>query len=823
MGVRSARRVVSIVAVLGWILVLAPAAVAQPTPVRGDPLRGNGDVARTLLTYQQLTTSQSPSSPVAESAFAVPANAAPPRFQFEGTLTLDDVDEYGSMSSVSDSLCAAFVVCGEHLPPFTVQLVQNGSHLIPVQQGLIITHDSQPGATTYNLIVGPGRAWSENSDTGPAGTFSRASLPFALNDRNQNCVHNGVLTFLYNQTTVSDVRYQIDDETCEDLEFNMWGQLPATYTPQSIPGAVGLESSYASQVSHQMPIKPFSDLATDYPKAHLDMSKFGRATSTSVYGLVFRGVNYVSDSQSVNPACMTRFGPAVYCDVMRLPSYSVAKGAFASLALSLLTRLYGPTVPNLLLKDYIPQMASNSNWDSAPVTFQDTADMATGNYDAESEEADENGPVTVAFLAAESYSDKMALALDYPHHANEQGVTWIYHSIDAFLLAQAMTGFLQSKAGPDADVFNLVRDDVYEPIGWSPGALTTIRSDNAAQQGGTSAPGRPVGYFGLFMDVDDVAKLATFFQNLGEVDGRQLVSRAMMRSAMQRSATNNGVAAIARDDLGTGDLGDGDSTVAAGGSRYSNGLWAYPSITAAHGCAIRLPYFSGAGGITIVMYPNGATYYEFSDADDFAWAYSITQIAKLAPLCAPTKTTVSTRSRRVRAGHSIVLTARVRSATRSWAPTGTVQFEMGRKLISPNLQLNANGTATYTVKLTAGRHAIKAIYHPDFSADTGLSGSPAQTTLTSSCSMSATTCSVASTKGMKVGDTIVMGPTAGTDDSHVIASLTPTSITWIGAFQNEVHAAGQAVWVQNTAGGGFARSTSRGLRITVRAGRRARG
>ena len=418
----------------------------------------------------------------------------------------------------------------------------------------------------------------------------------------------------------------------------------------------------------------------------------------------------------------------------------------------------------------------------------------------------------------------MALALDFPHHGNEQGVTWVYHSIDAFLLAQGMSGFLQSKAGPDADVFNLVRDDVYEPIGWSPGALTTIRSDNAAQQGGPSAPGRPVGYFGLFMDVDDVAKLATFFQNLGEVNGRQLVSRAMMLSAMQRSATNDGVAAIARDDLGTGDGGDGDSTAAAGGSRYANGLWAYPSITAARGCAIRLPYFSGAGGITIVMYPNGATYYEFSDAGDFAWADSITQIAKLAPMCAPTKTMVLTRTLRVRAGHRIVLTARVRSTTRAWAPTGTVQFEMGKRLISPNLPLNASGVASDTIKLAPGLHVIRAIYHPDFSADTGISGSPAQTTLTSSCSTTATTCSVASTRGMKVGDTIVMGPTAGTDDSHVIASLTPTSITWTGAFQNEAHTSGQLVWVQDTAGGGFARSTSRRLRIVaVRAGRRRRG
>ena len=70
-----------------------------------------------------------------------------------------------------------------------------------------------------------------------------------------------------------------------------------------------------------MPVKPFSELATDYPRAHLDLTRFGRATSTTVYGVVFRGVNYVSDSQSASPACVTRFGPAIYCDELRLPSF----------------------------------------------------------------------------------------------------------------------------------------------------------------------------------------------------------------------------------------------------------------------------------------------------------------------------------------------------------------------------------------------------------------------------------------------------------------------------------------------------------------------
>ncbi|WP_457033922.1 hypothetical protein [Kitasatospora sp. P5_F3] len=77
--------------------------------------------------------------------------------------------------------------------------MQNGSRLIPTVHGLAITGDTQSDST-FNLIVGPDRAWSENGDTGAAGAFSRAALPFALVDRNQNCVHKGELSFLFNAT-----------------------------------------------------------------------------------------------------------------------------------------------------------------------------------------------------------------------------------------------------------------------------------------------------------------------------------------------------------------------------------------------------------------------------------------------------------------------------------------------------------------------------------------------------------------------------------------------------------------------------------------------
>ncbi|RPE31839.1 Ig-like domain repeat protein [Kitasatospora cineracea] len=790
-----------------------PAAAATANPVPGDPLTGNGAVSRTLLPYSQLTNPQNPSGPVDDAAFALPAAAAPPRSTFEGTLTLTNPAGSGRFKNIKS--CSTG--CGKHLPPISLDLVQNGSHLIPTVQGLTITGDTQSGST-YNLIVGPGRAWSENGDTGTAGTFSRASLPIALVDRNQNCVHNGELSFLYNTTSVSNVAYQVTAETCALHQFDMWGQLAATYNAHSVPNAVALENAHAAEVGNRMPTKPLSALATDYPTAGLNLATFGSGITPSAmtsYGVVYNGVNYVAGGTSANKGCQTRYGTYAFCQDMRLPSYSTAKSAFAGLSMARLVQDFGSAVPNLDLKDYVPEMASSGNWNSAQVTFNNAADMATGNFNSQLYESDENGANTTSFLNAEPYgtatTGKMGYALGYAHHAGEQGNTWAYHSVDHFLLAQAETGYLQSQRGPSADLFNLMRDEVYTPLHLNAGTLTTERTDNASAAGTSPTTGRLFAAYGLFWTVDDIAKLATLFQNNGAAGGTQLADRGQMLTAMQRSSTDTGVAAVSADLTG-----HGDGTAASGGYRYSNGLWAYPTTGQVPGCGLRVPFMSGYGGITIAMMPNGATYYYVSDNNEFGWASTVAELNKLSPMCAPTTTTVTASPAAVTAGQPVTLTASVGAATRSWAATGTVQFQDNGLNLGTPVALDSTGNASYTTNsLGSGPHSITAVYAPDLSNDTGTASSPFRTTLTSSCSTTATTCKVASTAGLKVGDTIGMGSATLTDDTHVITALTPTSITWVGAYQQAGHSSGQAVWLQNTAGGGFAASTSAGVGVTV--------
>ncbi|MCL4260884.1 MAG: hypothetical protein KJZ52_09685, partial [Anaerolineales bacterium] len=87
-----------------------------PTPppggsVPGDPLTGNGNVTRTLLTYNDLFNGSS-STPVDDSAFALPVNAAMPDHAFEGRLELSNEATSGGFSEIKDSF--AYTGNGDH-------------------------------------------------------------------------------------------------------------------------------------------------------------------------------------------------------------------------------------------------------------------------------------------------------------------------------------------------------------------------------------------------------------------------------------------------------------------------------------------------------------------------------------------------------------------------------------------------------------------------------------------------------------------------------------------------------------------------------------
>lgn len=585
-------------AVLSTVVVMSGAqpAVATVTPVPGDPLTGSGVVARSELTAATLTSGTATAT-VTDAAFALPATAAMPLHTFSGRLELTGEEAAGGFTELRDdnSYTNASDSPHKHLPEISLELVQNGSHLIPSVPGLQIT-----GHKIWNIIVSPGRAWSETTD----GGWSRAALPFALVQRNDNCTHNGTMAFLFKATAVSQVRYQITQETCRYFTFDQWGQLPATYTPYAVTGAETVQNAYATEVADRLPTKPISALATDYPSAGVNLASFGSGISAahmSTYGLLFNGVNYVS-------GCTTRQGTYPFCEVMRLPSYSTAKSTVAGTALMRLTLTHGPDVSGQLIRTWVGEYASSiGNWTN--VTINHALDMATGNYKFATNMGDEKGGIGTTmshFFAAEPYSSKISYAFGFgPRVA--PGTTWVYHTSDTFIATRAMQNYLGS------DIFTELRDRVYVPAKLSAGMMTTLRTDN-------SPTGMTFGGYGLFYTRDDIAKLAKLYNNdHGVASGQQVLDPAVLDATMQKNPADRGIV-----------------TTDPAGFQYNNGLWAKqftPAEFPQYSCSFWVPFMSGYGGITVAMLPNGATYYYVSDNGEFSWYTAVHEANKLSPPC----------------------------------------------------------------------------------------------------------------------------------------------------------------------------------------------
>jgi hypothetical protein len=603
-----------------------PAAQAQKPSLPGKRLSGSGETNRTSLTRQQLFAKAIPATPINDTAgFTTPPNAAEPTEDFEGTLSLSDSTRSDEFVLLSDIF--RIVPEGDstwkHLPQFRFQFVQSGSYLIPTQQGLAIT-----GSPSWNYIIGPGRVWRETSDDG----YMRASLPFALVQRNQNCVHNGAMTFLFSKTKsprVSNAYFQITQETCYPMKFNLWGIASADYIPGSVPDSEDLKQSQLREFSQRLPTKPFAALTTDFPNAGISLSAFTspyeHPEDITTYGLVINGVNYTS-------GCPTRFGEYAFCGDMRMPSYSIAKSVFAGVALMRLGQLYGTGAYRELIKNFIPETSLGGKWDVT--TFNNVSDMATGNYNLDAYEADEDSPTMDTFIVDEAYHAKLADVFAFNKNYAAPGTKWIYQSSATFLLTQAMNAYLKQKAGPNKDIFELVRDDVYKALHLSAGGLTTIRTDN-------SPTGAPSGYYGLFFIQDDVAKIGNFLNNShGKMGNAQVLEPTRLEEALFRAPNpaevgvpilgSSRASALGPPQLGSGKLLQSDTR------RYAHGFWGKhiaPGEFPNYSCSFWVPLMAGYGGNIVLLLPNGATFYIFSDGKEFPWVSTVREISKLSPMC----------------------------------------------------------------------------------------------------------------------------------------------------------------------------------------------
>jgi hypothetical protein len=491
------------------------------------------------------------------------------------------------------------------LPDFDALLVQSGRALIPVRRGTI------PGThAEWELILEPGRVWDESGD----GDATRAALPFTLEERNANCMHQGVLTFLFHgDGRISDLAFEIAHETCAYFQFDWWGYAAATYTPQEIPGAAEVVARYRDEIRARLPLRPIESLSRDFPGARPE--DFGSARevpprSLTTHGLVVDGVLYAGD-------CPTRFGPYPFCDELDLPSYSLAKSIDGGIASMALAARY-PEVLRASVADYVPPCAGPDGWQG--ITIENTLDMATGRFLSADDQRDEDAADMLDFFTAETHAAKLAFACTHYPHREPPGTRWVYHTSDSYVLGTALDAFYRRKVGADEDARagegvrpevyrDLLAHDLWPALDLSPALAVPQRTYDAVRQNWTG--------YGLTLHADDVAKLATFLQNSGgRLGTRQVLDRGLLDEALQRDAAHRGLRAGA-DDL-----------------RYNHGFWAW-NAQRTLGCRepTWIPFMSGYGGIIVAMFPNGMTYYYFSDGGVFRWALAAAAADRMRSFC----------------------------------------------------------------------------------------------------------------------------------------------------------------------------------------------
>ncbi len=566
----------------------------------GDPLAGSGEVERSLLPAAQLQAGELP-SPIDNSAFALPENAAPPRHEMDGTLQLFG----GGASSwtvhhdfYSRALEPPITSALRRIPRLNVVLTQSGSHLIPANRGLRFTGDAY-----WNAIVGAGRIWSERGDGGK----SRASLPITLVERNQNCAYHGVVSFLFDGNSTSPAAFQVTQETCKYFKFDLWDAGPTRFVAGEAPDAGAVAAAYAAEVAARIPVRAIDRIRDDYPRSQVYPQSFAGGMDRehiTAYGVAKDGVHYAGPVR-------TRHGDYPYPDQIRLPSYSTAKTAFAAVALMRLAQIHGEEFASLHLRDYLPKPPRGA-WQS--VTFEHLLDMATGHYWDPGDQEDEKDTTTeLNFFVVENQNRKLRGALAFTTR-EPPGQRWVYHTTDTYLLTYAMTEYVGRLTGATkkkpVDLLGFVADEVYIPLGLSAGALQPVRTDNRAD-------GRPFGGFGMFWTPDDILKIANLMNvQRGKIGDRQVLHPDILAAAMQENPDDRGLDAVHQ----------------AKPNKYNNSVWSR-QIQVTSGATgteqIWVRQMLGYGGIGVLMLPNGAVFYYFGDGDDQEWLRSAREAYKL--------------------------------------------------------------------------------------------------------------------------------------------------------------------------------------------------
>lgn len=319
------------------------------------------------ITRQELLENTAIPGLVDNRAFLASAKAKPAMHDFVGTLQLEEVE-----MGTEPAAFKAPEAMGKNpkiFPGISLAFFTKDGDLVPVDRDVIRMGSTPDGTSYWDVIVQPGRVWSEPDD----GQWSRASFPFSLVHSIEGETHHGVATFLYADKEVSDLRFQIVQQTApyyiEDY-FTAWGRVPASYAPGGIDNLALLRSNYAQERAERFPMADWSALEAEVGADKLsDFESAMAQDEVLVSGLIVDGTFY-------HKPCKSAAGPLPYCETAGFGVWSATKTLASGAALLRLAQKYGSEVLSEKVVDYVEIPAEHDGW--RDVTFADLLSMASG-------------------------------------------------------------------------------------------------------------------------------------------------------------------------------------------------------------------------------------------------------------------------------------------------------------------------------------------------------------------------------------------------------------------------------------------------------------
>ena len=510
----------------------------------------------------------------------IPQNNNPTTNTFAGKLTIKGTPTYRHRYGWRGYA----PVNARRWPKFDVEFVQNGNDLIPVnRQGMQPVH----AYDAWSVAVGTGAVWDEVGD----GAMTRAAFPFTLGQRNANCEHNGVATFLFdNAGNISNVHVQTVTETCLFYGFDMYGTLGATYNHYTVTNTAKVINDWKTEVSNHIPTQPITQLPIDFPG--VDLSHYHsniKPADLHMYGVVVNGTNYVD-------GCSTRYGTHPYCSEMTTGVYSFTKSIFNSLAVMRAEKMW-PGFKNESIASRVSECGSSRNWND--VTIENALDMATGNYIHPRFHFDERGYAMLrGYFLQETRAQRADFACNKLPRKAIPGSKMIYHTSDHELTSYALTQTAIDMLGTGADGFNDIMVPVYDAIGLS----HTIRGIRRTTEGDAW------GGYGLSAKANDIARISEWLAN-GEAKTSDLLDNAMLSNILS---------------------GDPQGLFAGlANFNYDDGFWRYHAgaTTSMRVCGAntQVPVMSGFSGHTAVIMPN-VIFYQMTDGAGIGFVDTINDI-----------------------------------------------------------------------------------------------------------------------------------------------------------------------------------------------------